>query len=267
MEITFEKFQGTGNDFILIDNRNGLLNKENFTAEQIKFLCNRRFGIGADGLMLLNDHGTTDFEMEYFNADGSTSTMCGNGGRCIVAFAYRLHAFSGKKCRFKAVKDIYEAEITQGAPLWVKLHMQDIAESDIEKHDNYSWLHTGSPHHVEFVENSNELDIISTGRKIRFDEKYQPQGTNVNFVEFLPHKIHVKTYERGVEDLTLSCGTGVVASALASYLKKPELKPPIDIETPGGHLKVFFAPYKSGFKNIWLEGPANFVFKGNINIE
>lgn len=250
----FYKYQGTGNDFIMVDNR--LLNFKKETG-YIRQLCDRRFGIGADGLILLENDDATNFKMVYYNSDGNESTMCGNGGRCIVAFAHFLGLFD-QKCTFTAIDGLHEAE--KNGPL-VKLKMIDV--SSINKDGEDFVLNTGSPHYVRYVQNLKSLNVYEEGNKIRNSATYAKEGINVNFVEPLSKDaLFVRTYERGVEDETLSCGTGVTASAL-SFMLQSELKS-LNIKVLGGELKVYAEKNDNNFKNIWLEGPAQQVFKGTI---
>ncbi len=255
----FHKFHGTGNDFIIIDNRN-----QKFTTDEdiIKNLCHRRFGIGADGLILLENSDKYDFSMRYFNSDGREGSMCGNGGRCISAFAQRILKLSGKIC-FTAVDGVHHAEIlkSSGNLTSVKLKMADVTE--IHQGDGYYFLDTGSPHHVVFVNHVDEVDVVGLGRKIRYSQDY-PRGTNVDFVEIKNGKLLVLTYERGVEDETLSCGTGVTAAALAASLVRPA--DTYDIVTKGGNLRVSFTMKNDSYTDIWLEGPVTYVFDGEIII-
>lgn len=264
MEIPFFKYQGTGNDFVIIDNRTKTrLDRTNHAL--IQKLCDRRFGVGADGLMLLQNKDGFDFEMVYFNADGYEGSMCGNGGRCIVAFAHFLDAI-GDSCRFIAVDGPHEAKVLANG--WIELKMVDVAT--IEQGQDYFYLNTGSPHYVTFSTDVARLDVVAEGRRIRYSNRFKAEGTNVNFVQSLENGIAVATYERGVEDETLSCGTGVTAAALANYLQteKTENQGPqqIDILAKGGELMVKFEVEETGFKNIWLCGPATQVFHGKIAI-
>jgi diaminopimelate epimerase len=252
--IPFYKYQGTGNDFILIDQRQTpYLQKENQAL--IQKMCNRHFGIGADGLILLQQHESADFEMVYFNADGRESTMCGNGGRCIVAFAHHLGVFE-EHCTFKAIDGLHEAKVNGHQ---VELKMMDV--SQVERDEDFYFLDTGSPHYVSFHATLAEVDVVPQGRLIRYGAHFQPNGTNVNFVEVTPDGLIVATYERGVEDETLSCGTGVTAAALAYALDNPHLNS-VNIQTKGGKLLVRFHPLSDGFNHIWLCGPAEKVFEG-----
>lgn len=250
----FYKYQGTGNDFVMIDNRDLSFNKDKNLIAQ---LCDRRFGIGGDGLILLENDEDTDFRMVYFNSDGGESTMCGNGGRCLVAFAHFLKIFD-KKCTFNAIDGLHEAEINDGI---VKLKMINVSEIQRDK-DNFV-LNTGSPHFVQYVSDIENFDVYFNGNKIRNSENYKKEGINVNFVEEISdNELFVRTYERGVEDETYSCGTGVTASAL-SYLQSKNIGE-VKIKTLGGNLKVYADKNENGFSNIWLEGPAKQVFSGEI---
>lgn len=252
----FYKYQGTGNDFVMIDNRALDFPKN---QELIEKLCHRRFGIGADGLILLENDEQYDFKMVYYNADGNESSMCGNGGRCLVAFAFFLDIFE-EKCTFNAVDGLHEAEINNGI---IKLKMIDVENISNDGEDFV--LNTGSPHYVQYIEDLEKLNVFAKGQEIRNSENYFQEGINVNFVEQISdNQIFVRTFERGVEDETYSCGTGVTASAL-TFLEKNNLLS-VDIKTLGGNLKVYAEKDGHSFKNIWLEGPAKQVFKGKIEI-
>jgi len=259
MKIEFVKYQGTGNDFILLDNHNGVY--DGLSKQQIEFLCNRKIGIGADGLIKLSKNEAVDFEVEYFNADGSQS-FCGNGARCSVAFAKEL-GWINEKTQFLAIDGVHSASISGDI---VRLEMLNV--SVFEKKGDDFFLDTGSPHFVHF-EQKDKLDIISYGKKIRYSDEYREKGVNVNIVNTLnENTIHVKTYERGVEDETLSCGTGVTACALV-FMKKSDLElSKVNVETKGGTLSVESDGFseKDGFTNIWLSGPANKVFDGRIDV-
>lgn len=259
MIVNFYKYHGAGNDFIILDNRD-----QQFTAgeEIISKLCHRRFGIGADGMLLLEKSDGYDFSMRYFNSDGREGSMCGNGGRCIAAFAYRRLKLN-EKITFQAVDGIHLAEILNSGNgvTQVRLKMADV--SQIQHGDGYYFLDTGSPHYVAFVENADETDVVAEGKKVRYSPLF-PEGTNVDFVEIKNEKLYVRTYERGVEDETLSCGTGVTASAIAASLVIPGTT--FGITTRGGNLKVSFTKEKEHFTDVWLEGPAAFVYKGDIEI-
>jgi len=260
MKLTFYKYQGTGNDFVMIDNRTVIISKND--TKIIQGLCDRRFGIGADGLILLenSDDPEDDFKMVYFNADGNESSMCGNGGRCLVAFAKFLGIIENS-ARFTAIDGVHEAYIKEGI---VSLKMQDVQE--ISENDDFIYLDTGSPHHVIFTKNVGVIDIQKEGAAIRYSERYKlNNGTNVNFVEPVSEDtFSVRTYERGVEDETLSCGTGVTAVALAAFRSSRTNSDKVKLITPGGELSVSFKRTEAGFSDVWLSGPAQLVFKGEI---
>jgi len=258
MNIIFSKYHGTGNDFIIIDNRSLEFNP---TKELIAKLCHRRFGIGADGVMILEKNSDYDFSMKYFNADGNEGTMCGNGGRCIVTFAHNLGIIK-KFTKFTAIDGEHTAEILDknDNAFIVNLKMQDV-ENIIVYEDNY-FIDTGSPHYVSFVENLEKFDVLREGKKIRNSKEFMPNGTNVNFVEVRGENLFVRTYERGVENETYSCGTGVTASAIAFSLRENRIVE--NILTRGGKLSVKFEKHGNSFSNIHLIGPASFVFKGEI---
>ncbi|MUU76824.1 diaminopimelate epimerase [Winogradskyella sp. HL2-2] len=255
--MTFYKYQGTGNDFIMVDNRLQIIDKTNIKG--IERLCDRRFGIGADGFILLENDEKSDFKMVYYNADGNESTMCGNGGRCIVAFAKFLGIIENET-EFIAIDGLHNAKVEDGI---VHLQMQDV--SKIELFDTHQFLDTGSPHHVEMVSNISNYEVKSNGEKIRYNEPYNEAGSNVNFVEQLSNdNFAVRTYERGVEDETLSCGTGVTAVAIAMHKTGKTESNQINLNTQGGQLKVTFNSSNGGYNNIWLVGAADYVFKGEI---
>lgn len=260
MNIIFYKYQGTGNDFVIMDNRDGVYN--NLTKKQVKFLCDRKFGIGADGLMLLNNKEGYDFEMIYYNADGNTSSMCGNGGRCLVKFAAYLgiHKLTYK---FIAVDGEHEAEIENNHV--IRLKMKDV--NGVDEHNTYVVLNTGSPHYVKFTNDVANTDVVEAGRSIRNSARFIEEGINVNFVESIGEDdIFVRTYERGVEDETLSCGTGVTAAALVSAHNQRGFNR-VEVKTHGGRLSVEYNKNSDkDFSDIWLCGPATFVFKGEIEI-
>ncbi|MDY8138293.1 diaminopimelate epimerase [Aquimarina sp. 2201CG5-10] len=259
MTLSFYKYQGTGNDFVIIDNRESIISKNN--TKLISRLCDRKFGVGADGLMLLErpDNEEDDFKMVYFNADGNESSMCGNGGRCLVAFAAFLGIIKDK-ATFTAIDGKHQAEIKDDL---VYLQMQDVF--DIEKFDSHLFLDTGSPHHVEVVERLPEFDVFSEGKRIRNGAPYFETGSNVNFVEKKDgNTFAVRTYERGVEDETLSCGTGVTAVALSMHATQLTDQEEVQIHTPGGELKVSFKKTPQGYEDVFLIGPAKQVFKGEI---
>lgn len=256
----FHKFQGTGNDFIIIDNRNLGFNRADNAL--VAKLCDRRFGIGADGLMLLQNKISYDFEMVYYNSDGNESSMCGNGGRCIVEFARSLGLVK-EKAHFFATDGEHEAIVNNG---FVSLKMNDV--KNIEMNAGFAFLNTGSPHYVKFVDDVNLFNVFEEGKKIRYSERFKEEGTNVNFVEKHNNELFVRTYERGVEGETLSCGTGVTAAALVASLRNVSTAQDYcDIITLGGNLLVKFNRNPdNSFTDVWLEGPATFVFKGEIMI-
>ncbi len=257
MEIRFNKYQGTGNDFVIIDNRDHHFPKNNI--DLIHKLCDRRFGIGADGLILLENDDSTDFKMIYFNADGNESTMCGNGGRCIVAFAKKLGIITDKTT-FTAIDGLHIATINDTL---VSLQMIDV--DTITNSKTHLFLNTGSPHHVKFVDSVSKIDVKTSGRNIRNGAPYFEEGTNVNFVEQIDkNSFKVRTYERGVEDETLSCGTGVTAVAIAANVAKKSSENKIHLETLGGKLTVSFTKENETFKDVFLIGEATFVFDGNF---
>lgn len=260
MQLQFYKYHGTGNDFVILDNRDNTYHA--LTNQQVAKICQRRFGIGADGLMMLNTKPGYDFEMIYYNADGNTSTMCGNGGRCLVKFAYDMgiHKYT---YRFVAVDGEHEAEIDNHNR--IRLKMNDVTE--VDEHSAYMVLNTGSPHYIKFVNNVEDMDVFSNGRSIRNSHHFAKEGINVNFVESTGEdSIFVRTYERGVEDETMSCGTGVTAAALVSAHNERGFNR-VEIKTPGGHLSVEFNKISDHvFNDIWLCGPATFVYKGEIDI-
>ena len=260
MKIPFYKYQGTGNDFVILDNRSGLFNQ--LTKETIFNLCHRRKGIGADGLMMLNNHESSDFEMLYFNADGLPGSMCGNGGRCMVQFAHDL-GIKRYTYRFFAVDGEHVAEIDQQGN--VKLKM--IAVSVVLKQNGYAILDTGSPHFVKWVHDIENVDVFQSGMEIRYSKPFAEKGINVNFVEVLEDNlIFVRTYERGVEDETMSCGTGVTACALMAAHNQLGFNQ-IEVKTTGGQLSVEFERIdEQHFVNIWLCGPAIKVFQGEIDL-
>jgi diaminopimelate epimerase len=259
MQLHFFKYQGTGNDFVIFDNRDGSIR---LSREQVAFMCNRRFGIGADGLMLLNSHPDFDFEMIYYNADGGESTMCGNGGRCLVKFAFDC-GIKKPEYRFLAIDGEHLARIEDNNQ--VALKMNDV--DSIKNESDHFVLNTGSPHYVNLVQDVMNLDVAKIGREIRYRNSFAKEGINVNFVEktATPGGIIVRTYERGVEDETYSCGTGVTAAALVCH---PNEEGPnnVSVQTKGGNLQVSFEKNGSRFENIWLIGPAVNVFEGNISI-
>lgn len=260
MTYTFYKYQGTGNDFIIIDNRDMRFNRKDNAL--VAKLCDRRFGIGADGLILLQNKQGYDFEMVYYNSDGNESSMCGNGGRCIVAFAHKLGLLN-EKARFTAIDGEHEA-ILKGDQ--ISLKMADVNE--IEKNADFYFLSTGSPHYVKFVKDIEHYNVFEEGKKVRYNKRFKEKGTNVNFIEKQNNSLFVRTYERGVEGETYSCGTGVTAAALIAALTGTSTAAEnCAIKTLGGKLNVHFKrKSENSFDNIWLEGPATFVFKGEIEL-
>ncbi|HEY8936593.1 MAG TPA: diaminopimelate epimerase [Cyclobacteriaceae bacterium] len=257
MKLHFFKYQATGNDFVLMDNRDGGLS---FSKAQIEKICDRKFGVGADGLMLIEKHPTLDFNLTYYNSDGSQS-LCGNGSRAAVHFASTLGVLQNKTT-FNAYDGAHGAELLPSGI--VRLKMNDVTA--VQKMGKDYFINTGSPHYIKFVTNIKDHPVYEEGKKIRYSDAFKPGGTNVNFVELLPgNTIFVRTYERGVEDETLSCGTGVTAAALAAFFKG--YSSPISIKTPGGDLSVEF---KSGqtvtFQEIYLVGPAKMVFEGHLEL-
>ncbi|MEM6964534.1 MAG: diaminopimelate epimerase [Bacteroidota bacterium] len=259
--IPFSKYQGTGNDFVMIDQRTKQYIQKKDTP-LIHKICDRRFGVGADGLILLQNKKGYDFEMIYFNADGRESSMCGNGGRCISAFAKQLGIVKSK-CHFLAIDGDHEAILKKDD--WVELKMTNV--KDIEIGEDYYLMDTGSPHYVVFVKDIDDINVHENGQAIRYSERFRKEGVNVNFVEPTSKNIIVATYERGVEAETLSCGTGVTAAAIAHYLKTPNhsKKQNISIQAKGGTLAVRFEPKgKTRAENVWLGGKAELVFEGKI---
>ncbi|MEZ5009630.1 MAG: diaminopimelate epimerase [Chitinophagales bacterium] len=258
MKINFYKYQGTGNDFVMIDNRSmGLV----LSQTQIAKLCDRKMGIGADGLMLLEKGSDTDFKMVYYNADGKGSSMCGNGGRCISHFAQYLDIVESAGT-FEAIDGLHEFTINDKGI--VKLKMNDVCQ--ISNDGDALVMDTGSPHYVKHIDDIDKLDVVDLARAVRYNDTYRDNGINVNFVESVEDDIFMRTYERGVEDETLSCGTGTVAVALSVVNKGIKSESPIIINTPGGQLNVHFKKIDEGFSDIWLEGPAEMVYSGTIEI-
>ncbi|WP_036385452.1 diaminopimelate epimerase [Muricauda sp. MAR_2010_75] len=256
MKLQFFKYQGTGNDFVIIDNRQNIFPKNN--TKLVAQLCDRRFGVGADGLILLENDKMSDFKMVYYNADGGESTMCGNGGRCLVAFAHFLGVI-GNKTTFTAVDGLHEATINGDL---VNLRMVDVDE--IREKPAYIFLDTGSPHHVQLVQDLKNFDVFKEGEKLRYG-LYGKAGSNINFVEQQnADTFQVRTYERGVEDETFSCGTGVTAVAIAMHKSGKTEANTVKISTPGGDLSISFEQKNEHYTNIYLKGPAIQVYKGEI---
>ncbi len=264
MTLPFFKYQATGNDFVLFDNRN---KKYSFSPEQIKSICDRRFGVGADGIMLIEPHAELDFNLQYYNSDG-TQSLCGNGSRAAVSFASSLGLINGKTT-FNAYDGPHDAELVD--PNYVRLRMNDVTVISAVGDDLF--IHTGSPHYVRFVDDAQAVNVYQEGKRIRYSEPYKPGGTNVNFVQLLGRdSIFVRTYERGVEDETLSCGTGVTAAALAASFRNQ--RSPIMIKTLGGDLSVDFkyvdpsegSGHAGMFTDVFLSGPAKMVYKGELEL-
>lgn len=262
MQLSFTKYHGTGNDFIIIDDRSQQFPSTDHAF--IKSLCTRRFGIGADGLILIREASDNDFNMVYFNADGFEGSMCGNGGRCAVDFVAKLGIIH-QECSFRAYDGAHRALIQNGS---IKLEMGSVAS--IMSFNTDYFIDTGSPHYVKFEENIDQKEIEPQALAIKNLPAYQESGINVNFVEAkAPDQIYVRTYERGVEAETYSCGTGVVASAIAQVLKSksPANSYQIQVDTPGGPLMVRFDLSKDEqISNVWLSGPAQEVYHGSFNL-
>ncbi len=259
MAIKFFKYHGTGNDFIMVDSRE--LEDKIFTEKMVSRLCNRHLGIGADGLILLMKDAKFDFHMKYFNSDGREGTMCGNGGRCITAFARSLGIIKDK-AHFTGIDGKHESHIKKDGQ--ISLNMIDVNEIKVFS-DGYL-INTGSPHFVTFRNDIYSIDVYKEGREIRYESRFGIGGTNVNFVHMISdNEFKMRTYERGVENETLACGTGTVASAICAYIRKKTDKTSYIIHAPGGELHVKFKPEgQESFRDIWLEGPAEYVFSGEI---
>lgn len=257
MQISFTKYQGTGNDFIIIDNRKGSIV---LTKAQVEKLCNRRFGIGADGLMLLETTAGFDFKMVYYNSDGAESSMCGNGGRCLVRYASE-QGILRNTYKFLAIDGEHEAEIDLDGT--VSLKMKDVL--DVTHNGNHFILDTGSPHWVEMTEDVGAMDVYKQGRQRRNSPPFEKEGINVNFVQQTPEpfRIKVRTYERGVEAETLSCGTGVTAAAIVCHHNDNGFNR-VEVTTAGGKLSVEYDKHENHYTNIWLTGPAQKVFDGTV---
>ena len=261
MTIEFFKYQGAGNDFVVLDNRNG--DYSNLTTQNIERLCDRRFGIGADGLILLENVEGYDFKMVYYNADGRESSMCGNGGRCIVAFAKRLKIIT-TEAAFVAIDGPHKASFSTDER--ILLQMSDVDKIDVS--EEFSFLNTGSPHHVQIVDNIKDVDVKAQGSIIRYSDLYGAEGSNINFVQQdLDDTFSIRTYERGVEDETLACGTGATAVALAMHNNGKTKSTNLTIEVEGGTLTVSFERDGDKYYSIYLGGPAEFVFSGSINLK
>ncbi len=266
MKLTFYKYEGTGNDFIFIDNRQDSFPKTD--VKRIEKLCDRRFGIGADGLILLENDMETDFRMVYYNSDGNQSSMCGNGGRCIVAFAKSLNLITDQTT-FLATDGLHQAFVFENGI--ISLGMKDVEEVKIES--DYVFLNTGSPHHVMLVDDLDNYDVKGIGTNIRYSDLYGKEGSNVNFVKQLSlrdskqsNHFQLRTYERGVEDETYSCGTGATAAAIAMNALGKTNSNHIKLDVEGGELEVSFVKEGSVYTNVFLKGPATFVFEGEIEV-
>jgi diaminopimelate epimerase len=258
MKITFNKYEGTGNDFVMIDNRKDIFPKSNI--ELIEKLCDRRFGIGADGLILLENDTETDFRMVYYNSDGNESSMCGNGGRCLVAFAKSLKAIDSET-DFVATDGFHHASVLDNGT--ISLQMKEVDFVKIES--DYVFLNTGSPHHVMMVQDLENYDVKNVGAQIRYSDLYGKPGSNVNFVKQISENhFALRTYERGVEDETLSCGTGATAVAIAMHATGKTNAHHIYLDVEGGKLEVSFVKEGDKYTNVFLKGPATFVFEGEI---
>ena len=255
MKIKFEKYESGGNDFVLIDNRNKLYD---LNSDKIKKICTRNFGVGSDGLIILKNSKIADFKMIYYNSDGQSSSLCGNGTRCLFSFTLSLGIIE-KIAKIETSEGIYIATISNRN--LVSLKMKNI--DDVFLFDNKAYLNSGSPHHIEMIEDLNKISVKKLGSSIRFSSRYSPNGTNVNFFNKInDKKFEIRTYERGVEDETLSCGTGATAVAIAVHAMGLTTKSEITIQTRGGELIISFEVSETGYKNICLEGPTRFVFKG-----
>lgn len=255
MKLHFFKYQGTGNDFVMIDNRTGVFDKTDLNL--VSQLCDRKFGIGADGLILIENHPEVDFDLIYFNADG-TKSFCGNGSRCAVAFANML-GIVNDRTKFNAIDGIHEATILGDI---VELKMGDVKE--VEKGDNFFFIHTGSPHYIEYNSAIHQIDIVPMAHKVRYNDRFREEGTNVNYVQKNGDILEIRTYERGVEDETLSCGTGATAVALSGAILH-QLNSPVKIKVQGGELQIKFNQISgTEFSDIWLVGKATQVYSGEI---
>ncbi|MDP4291552.1 MAG: diaminopimelate epimerase [Bacteroidota bacterium] len=255
----FYKYEGCGNDFIIFDERTDSLN---LTESQIATLCDRRFGVGADGLLSLRKHPEFDFQMVYYNADGSRATMCGNGARCLSAFAHTMGAMN-EKGKFIADDGPHTAEIQwiEDTVTQVSISMKNATPQEVS--EDHIFINTGTPHYVLFVEDIETADVVTVGRNIRYKPQFSPVGTNVNFVQIKPDGIIVRTYEKGVEDETLACGTGVTASAMAASLRTG--KTDFEVKARGGILHVSFDKSENTFTNVVLTGPARQVYTGRFD--
>lgn len=271
MKILFNKYEGAGNDFIIVKNSPQLIDHSD--NQLIKNLCDRRFGIGADGLMLIEEYDRSDFRMYYYNSDGSTGKMCGNGARCAAHFAMR-HMTGFRELFFLAGDGLHSAR--PDGPERIEISIRDVTE--IREAPDGILVNTGVPHLVVFTEDCGDTDVVTAGRKLRRSRAYAPAGVNVNFATVVDKRLHVRTYERGVEDETLACGTGITASAIAAASTGKIVTSSLatdsgkiitcatEIITRGGILSVRFTLTDTGATDIFLTGPATFVFSGEIEI-
>lgn len=264
MKFNFYKYHGAGNDFVIIDNRSlGI----NLSKEQITLICDRRFGAGADGLMLLNRSSNYDFSMRYFNADGGEASMCGNGGRCIVAFASKIGIID-TTTNFEANDGLHKAVINHSKDSLYDVSIQMTDVDIVENNGNIFYLNTGVPHHIEFVDDVEKIEIDKEGSKIRYAKIYKTAGgANANFVQQTSKGLKIRTYERGVEGETLACGTGATAAAIAFAIKNNRYNEEIKIQARGGELRLKFQKTNNLFTNIFLSGPAQFVYSAKWEAE
>ena len=261
MKIDFVKYHGAGNDFVIIDDYEGLWDLSSLNTATIEKLCDRNFGVGADGLMILKDHPDYDFEMVYYNSDGRRSSMCGNGGRCIVDLAFKKGITSDEMIYFLAADGPHKAKVGEGV---IELGMSDVSVIETKGAEEY-FLDTGSPHYIVMKEDL-DINLITEAHRIRYNPEYKAEGTNVNFIKPTDKGLEIRTYERGVEDETLACGTGVTAAALAYTRHHNSEAQQVDIKALGGQLSVKFKKKGSGWEDIWLIGPAQRVFSGTIDL-
>ncbi|MDR2009456.1 MAG: diaminopimelate epimerase [Bacteroidales bacterium] len=257
MILHFEKYHGAGNDFIII---NGYNNVVRLSEDQVKYMCSRRFGIGADGLIIIEKVDGYDFRMRYYNSDGKEASMCGNGGRCAVMFAYNNN-ITGTNLNFIASDGPHYAKVINDE---VVISMNNV--EGIKIYDDGFFLNTGSPHFVVFVDNIDNINVTLSGKALADDKRFVPDRTNVNFVEFKNDIVKIATFERGVEDETLACGTGVVAAAVIINFTGKKTTDSIELFAKGGKLKVDFQKENNKYENIKLYGPAKFVFNGDIEL-
>jgi diaminopimelate epimerase len=258
MNISFNKYQGAGNDFIIIDNREGKIDPSG--SKLINKLCDRRFGIGADGIILVSGCDKADYEMKYFNSDGKLGSMCGNGGRCCAHFTLKS-GIAGQNQKFLAYDGLHEATVKDES---VRLQMGNVNEFKIVN-GNY-FINTGSPHYLVFTDDVDKVNVAEEGKRLRWSQDFAPGGTNVNFIQVIDNGLYIRTFERGVEEETLACGTGVTASAIASVLTGHFDAGPVNVRARGGNLKVEFEIKNEKITNIWLTGPATFVFEGTMKV-